>query len=90
MASFLQLHQKTPAVMFSCEFCKIFKTTYFAELLRTTAPTISKIFMTANFSYCNYDGVNSFNIWKKGLSIEKVSYSELPLRISLYIFSIFT
>ena len=42
-----------------------FKTTYFAELLQTTAPTISKIFMTTNFSYCNYDGVNSFNIWKK-------------------------
>ena len=61
--------------MFSCEFCKIFKNTYFVEQLRTTAPTFSKIFMTANFSYCNYDVVDSFNIWKKMIFLWETSLS---------------
>ena len=30
-------HQETPTQMFSCEYCEIFKNTYFEELLRTTA-----------------------------------------------------
>ena len=88
-ASFLQLHQKTPALMFSGEFCKICRNTYFIEHLGTTAPTFSKVFMTANFSYCNYDVVNYCNIWKKMdfvLSDFLISYIELRFRIFLYIF----
>ena len=30
--------------------------------------------MTAKFSYCNYDVINSFNIWKKWICIEKLPY----------------
>ena len=64
--------------MFPCELHKIFRSTSFLEHLQTTAPTFNKIFMTANFSCCNYDIVNT----KKFL----ISYIELPLPISFYIF----
>ena len=42
----LQRYEQTPTHMFSCEYCKIFKKTYFEEQLRTTA---SYSFSTEHF-----------------------------------------
>ena len=68
--------------MFFSEFCKIFKNTFFVEHLRTTAPSYQQNFITAN--YCNYDLINSFNIFKKTDFLTR--HTDLPLRISFYIF----
>ena len=69
--------------MFSCEFCKIFKNNYLQNTCEhTTAPTFSSIFMTDNFSYYNYDVVNSFNIWKKKKK-KRILYWENSLFITL-------
>ena len=40
----MQLYLKeTPAQVFSCEYCKIFKNTYFEEHLRTAASIKNKL-----------------------------------------------
>ena len=75
--------KKTLALVFSCEFCKIFKNTYFVEHLRRLFLHIIEIFMTTNFFYCNYDVINFFNTWIKRICIEKL---ELPFRISFLYF----
>ena len=37
-------YKESPAQVFSCEYCEIFKTTYFEERLRTAASDFSKNF----------------------------------------------
>ena len=57
------IKKETPALVFYSELCKIFW-----EHLLSGAPAddcsciFSKIFMTANFSFCNYDITNCFII----------------------------
>ena len=52
----LQLHQReTPTQVFSCEYCEIFKSTYFGEHLRTAA---------SGFIYlCIYSFISLFKIF---------------------------
>ena len=88
----------TLTLVFSRTFCKIFENTYFVEPPGEDCSYVfSKLFMTGNFSFCNYNVTNSFII--SFISEEKEfvlrnflnsHHIELPLLISYYIFILFS
>ena len=48
------LLEKTPAQVFSCEFCEIFKNTFLTELLRMPASNSTKVLQTSLFQMTLY------------------------------------
>ena len=48
------LLKKTPAQVFSCEFCEIFKNTFLTELLRMPASNSTKVLQTSLFQMTLY------------------------------------
>ena len=48
------LLKKTPAQVFSCEFCEIFKNTFLTELLRMPASNSTKVLRTSLFQMTLY------------------------------------
>ena len=48
------LLEKTPAQVFSCEFCEIFKNTFLTELLRMPASNSTQVLRTSLFQMTLY------------------------------------
>ena len=48
------LLKKTPAQVFSCEFCEIFKNTFLTELLRMPASNSTQVLRTSLFQMTLY------------------------------------
>ena len=58
---------------FSVNFSKFLRTTTLYNTCGQLLLHITKIFMTANFSYYNYDVINAFNIWKRWVLYRETS-----------------
>ena len=53
---------ETPAHVFSCEYCKIFKNTYFEEHLRTTA-SVTKALIVSLLSFVLIQTYKTFSLF---------------------------
>ena len=68
------IKRETPALVFSCKFANILSKNTLKNTNRRFFSSYCEIFMTTNFSFSNYDVVNSFNILIKRIFIERPPY----------------
>ena len=68
------IKRETPALVFSCKFANILSKNTLKNTNRRFSYSYCEIFMTTNFSFSNYDVVNSFNILIKRSFIERPPY----------------
>ena len=68
------IKRETPALVFSCKFANILSKNTLKNTNRRFSYSYCEIFMTTNFSFSNYDVVNSFNILIKRIFIERPPY----------------
>ena len=78
ICSCLFIKKETLTQVFSCEFCKIFKNTFFTELLRTTA--------SADDEIIKWNFIFKWKTYKKKCCIESILFQKHKGFNKIYIF----